>query len=277
MEKININDFAKICIRKMSFLCDKYDYVFSETTEKSQKQENGIVHKLIFTNNSTQRIIELVLIAEDYTRHMFCRVAEVYIKRILVENDKYINPDYYNAENCLEINNIERLLPQKNREQLSLMYEKSGWTTYDYLDTIKYIIENSSSIIQGRYFPSVEDLTKALTETSNMKWEYKGRIEIPYIKILKETIKEVENFGYTIIFDETKLSPYEQSFMLPEIRYFNEKQNILIRVMFQTRDQEFYVSKNGNEWFYGRTTTETYKELEQKMIDEVLKRQKNLL
>jgi hypothetical protein len=266
MEKININDFAKICTQKMHFLCDKYNYALSETTEKSQKEKNGIVHKLIFTNNSFQRSIEIVLMANDYTTHMFSRIAEVYIKRILTENDNYTIPDYYDAENCLEIYDIEKILPQEKQEQLSLMRKKIIKNMYDYLDTIKYIIENSLSILQGCYFPTLEDLSK------NREWKYEGRIAMPYIEILKETIKEVENFDYKIIFDETKLPPYERSFMGPAIKYFNNKQNILIDVLFQTRDQEFYVSKNKKEyWHYGRTVPEEYKKLEQKMIDEVTK------
>ena len=275
MEKISINDFAKICIQKMHFLCDKHDYILSEIREKSQKKENGIIHKLIFINNSFQRIIELVLIAEDYTTHMFSRIAGVYIKKKSAENNKCEIPDYYDAENCFEIFYIERLLPKENQQQLSLMYEKRGWSTYDYLESIKYIIENSSNIIRGFYFPTTDDLTKTLSEYYGREYKYIGRSkDNAFTTTIKQSIRLVENYGYEIIYDEGKLQPYERDDFYPKIKYFNKQHNILISISLYGRDRMISAIKNysaKNYFHCGYATLEEYKNLERKMINEVLK------
>ena len=260
----------------MHFLCNEYDYVFSEIREKSQKNENEIVLKLVFTNNSFQRIVELVLIGYDYSTHMFCRIARIYIKKISIENDECKIPDYYDIENCVELFYVERLLPQNNQEQTSLMYEKSN-NIYDDLDIFKYIIENSSNIIQGFYFPTVDDLTKTLSEYYGREYKYRGYSrDNGFITTTKESIKLVENYGYEIIYDETKLQPYERDDLYPKIVYFNKQYNISIRISFDGRDFMMSASNNhlANGYFHcSQPTPEEYKILEQKMIDEALKQQ----
>ena len=274
MEKVNINEFAERCMQKMSFLCIRYDYVLSESDEKSKKRENEIIRKLTYTNISRQRIIELVLIAQDYTTHMFCRIAEVYIKKIFIENEKYNIPDYYDVDNCLQTEDIEQLLSQENRKELSLMYGKSGWSMYDYLETRKYIIENSMNIIRGVYFPTVENLTKAYSEYFGREWKYSGRSKDFFIIPLKEAIKSVEGYGYEIIYDETQLPPYERDNMYPKITYFNKQYNIEIDICFEGRDFQILAHKNKSRDYYlcAKASPEEYKKLERKMIDEVLKR-----
>jgi hypothetical protein len=269
MEKINIDIFANICIEKMIFLCDKYAYNFEKFTEKS---ENGIIQKIIFSNYTTKRIVEIVLIAKDYTTHMFTRIAKVYVKQILLENDDYSIPDYYDKDYCFEIFYIERLLTKENQNKISIMREKDSWNTFDYLNEIVFIIKKSQNIINGNCFPTINELSKILSEYYDRKYQYKGHSRDNFfITKFKETIKAVENYGYEIVYDETKLQPYERDDMYPEIRYYHKSLNILIRITFDGRDTMFTASKdkskgNRNYWHCGVTSEEEYKKLEQKMI-----------
>jgi hypothetical protein len=94
-----------------------------------------------------------------------------------------------------------------------------------------------------------------------------GKQNVPYIDIIKHELMEIVNIGYEIVFDETQIPPYDQSFMGPSIRYYNQERKLNIDITFQTRDQEFYVSTNKNKnYFYGRATIEEYVKLKNKIL-----------
>jgi hypothetical protein len=258
MEKINIKDFSKKFLEGFDFLTKKYDFRISEVRESSAKKDNTIIYKLIYTNIDTKRIIEFVLIAEDYKTHMFSRIGETYVKRISETNSV---PAYTDFENCYKINHLEVLIADKYK------YPEIQKEPDTYIERAQHIFNQLEKIINSNYWPSMDEIGDI--QQSRSAFISVGKSIVPYIDEIKASLTELTNNGYKIVFDETQIPPYEQSFMEPSISYYNSERRISIDITFQTRDQEFYVSSNKNKnYFYGRTIKDEYIKLKNKILNE---------
>jgi hypothetical protein len=103
MEKIHINEYIKQYKNKYSVLVEVYGYQIKEITEQSIKFENHTIHKIQYINNSESRLIEVVLISENYETHMFSRYWGTYFIKI----DSFPNiPNYTDFENCFNLYDI---------------------------------------------------------------------------------------------------------------------------------------------------------------------------
>ena len=226
--------------------------------EKSSKKDNSIIHKLIFKNNDTNRIIEFVFIAEDYNTHMFSRIGETYVKRILENGSE---PSYIDFENCFKIDELDELVFEKYK------FPENPNYPVNYIERVKHIIRSLEKIFTTNYWPSINEIGEM--QQSRLGFISVGKRAVPYIYEIKSELIELTNNGYKILFDETEIPPYEQSFMGPSISYLNSEKNISIDITFQTRDQEFYVSSNKNKnYFYGRATKDEYNKLKNKVLNE---------
>jgi hypothetical protein len=258
MEKIDIRDFSKKFINGFNFLIKKYNFKISELRENSGKSDNSIIHKIIYTNTEAKRIIEFVLIAEDYKTHMFSRIGDTYVKRI-AENVEI--PTYTDFANCFKIDDLNELIEEKYNYPETQKYPEN------YIDRTQFIIYHLEKIFTQNYWPTITEIGDK--QQKRMGFISVGKQNVPYINIIKDELMELVNFGYKIVFDETQIPPYEQSFMGPSIRYYNQERKLNLDITFQTRDQEFYVSTNKNKnYFYGRATKEEYMKLKDKILND---------
>ncbi len=258
MEKIDIKEFARKFIDAFDFLTKKFNFKVSELRESSLKSDNSIIHKIIYKNTEAKRIIEFVLIAEDYKTHMFSRIGDTYVKRI-IENIEI--PTYTDFANCFKIDDLNELIEEKYKYPERQKYPEN------YIDRTQLIIYHLEKIFTQNYWPTIADIEDK--QQKRIGFVSVGKQNVPYISIMKDVLMESINFGYEIVFDETQIPPYEQSFMGPSIRYYNQERKLNIDITFQTRDQEFYVSTNKNKnYFYGRATIEEYVKLKNKILSE---------
>ena len=258
MEKIDIKDFSKKFIDGFGFLSKKYNFGISEVRESSSKKHNSIIHKIIYTNADTKRIIEFVLIAEDYKTHMFSRIGDTYVKRI---TENVAIPTYTDFANCFKIDDLSELIEEKYKYSETQKYPEN------YIERTKYIIHHLEKIFTLNYWPSINEIGDI--QQKRKGFVSVGKQNIPYIDIIKDELIELINFGYEIVFDETQIPPYEQDFMGPSIKYYNRERKLTIDITFQTRDQEFYVASNKNKnYFYGRATKDEYVKLKNMILRE---------
>jgi hypothetical protein len=257
MEKIDIKDFTKKFVDGFDFLITKYNFRISEFRESPAKKENSIIHKLIYTNTDTKRIIEFVSIADDYKTHMFSRIAETYVKKILDNNSV---PIYNDFENCYKISDLNELVIDKFK------YPEIYKDPETYIENVKHIFNHLEKIINSNYWPSINEIGEI--QQKRIGFISIAKSIVPYINEIKAELTELTKNGFKIKFDETKIPPYEQSFMEPSICYINEEKKVTIDITFQTRDQEFYVSSNKNKnYFYGRTSKDDYIKLKNKILN----------
>ncbi|MBQ0910052.1 hypothetical protein KBJ98_15180 [Flavobacterium sp. F-328] len=258
MEKIDIKDFAEIFTKSFKFLCEKYQFRLTELIEKSLKEDNTVICKLIYTNIAAKRIIEFVLIAKDYKTHMFSRIGETYFKRI---GEKNTVPNYIDSTNCFTIRDIEWILDEKYK------YSDNLKNTENYIKRVTSTINQLDNLFIGNYWPNTTEIASKQQEQNG--FVSIGNITLPYISQLKKELNEIEKYGFEISFDETQIPPYEQSFMTPSIKYLHKEKNVTFTISFETRDQEFNVAKNkdGN-YFYGKTTIEEFVKLKNKIFNE---------
>ncbi|MCA6442166.1 MAG: hypothetical protein IM600_01940 [Bacteroidetes bacterium] len=258
MQKIDIKDFSRKFIDAFDFLTKKYNFKISEHKENSLKSDNSFIHKIIYTNSETKRIIEFVFIAEDYKTHMFCRIADTYVKRIN-EHDEI--PTYTDFANCLKIDDLNDLIEVKYN------YLETQEYPINYIDRVQFILYHLENIFTKNYWPTIAEIEDI--QQKNKGFVSVGKQNVPYISLIKNELKELVNAGYEIVFDETQIPPYEQSFMGPSIKYYNHTRKLQIDITFQTRDQEFYVSTNRSKnYFYGIATKDDYLKLKNKILNE---------
>lgn len=246
MEKIHINEYIKQYKNKYSVLVEEFGYQITDLTEQSSKVDNHKIHKIQYINTSKCRMIEVVLISENYETHMFSRYCDTYFKKI----DSISNiPDYVDVENCYNLYDISELTPGLNI----------------HTDT-DLLLKSVSKILIGEFWPINTTLSKL--KSIRLGFETKaGYRPPPYISEIKSTLNELIINDFEVLFDENNVPPYEQSFMGPELRYGDKKTGTIYRIYFQTRDQEFYVSRNSDSnWFYGIATQDKYDELKKKIL-----------
>ena len=246
MEKIHINDYIKEYKEKFRVLVDKYDFHIKELTESSIKSHNSKIHKIQYINESVNRLIEVVLASEDYGTHMFSRYCDTYFKRI---SSHKIVPDYTDIDNCFNLFDISELAPNFNSNT-----------------EIDLILKSIDQILTGKLWPSNELISGI--KSKRLGYESKaGYRNPPYILEIKSALSDLTSNKFEIVFDESSIPPYEQSFMGPTLTYKNTDNGTIYSICFQTRDQEFYVAKNSNSnWFYGIATKDKYEELRNKII-----------
>lgn len=240
MEKINISEYANDIKQKLTYLVEYFDFKLSESLSQGIKYEKEIIQKLSYRNDSSKRLLEVVLIGEDYKTHMFTRLGGIYLKRI---NKTGETPDYKDFENCCQIYRLDDILPKQ----------------YDSTDKIEFNDRKFESVLKGTDW-SVND------ETATVGILHK--LMLPSgIEVIKEKLKEVQDYGYKIVYDESELPHYEQSFMGARISYENELTNTSVNITFQARDQEFYVASSSKKISdYGRTCDTDYEKLKNEMI-----------
>lgn len=246
MEKIHIEEYIKQYKNKYKVLVEEFGYQIKDLTEQSSKVINHKIHKIQYINTSACRIIEVVLISENYETHMFSSYCDTYFKKV---NSTSKSPDYTDIDNCFNHRDIRELNPGLN----------INTDTYLFLKSI-------SKILTSELWPTNNSLSK-LTST-RLGFETKaGYKSPPYISEIKSTLKELIKNDFEILYDENNLPPYEQSFMGPKLKYVNKKTGTTYVIYFQTRDQEFYVSRNNDSnWFYGVANQDKYEELKMKML-----------
>jgi len=237
-------------------LTEKFNFQILELRESSTKKDNSIIHKNIYTNTDTKRIIEFVLIAEDHKNHMFSRIGDTYVKRI-TENGAI--PTYTDFVNCFKIDDLNELIVEKYKYSETQKYPEN------YIERTQYIIHHLEKIFTLNYWPSIKEIGDI--QQNRMGFVSVGKKNIPCIDIIKDELIELLNFGYEIVFDETQIPPYEQSFMGPSIKYYNRERKLTFDITFQTRDQEFYVASNKDKnYFYGKATKDEYVKLKNKIL-----------
>ncbi|MFO0355678.1 MAG: hypothetical protein ACK50A_01895, partial [Sphingobacteriaceae bacterium] len=138
MEKIDIKDFSKKFVTGLNFLTKTHNFTLTKFQEKSTKKDNTIIQKIIYTNADLKRIIEFVLIAEDYKTHMFCRIAETYVKK-LSDNGSY--PNYNDFEKCYTLNDLEELIGEKFRHPEVYKNPET------YIERVKHLLNQLQKII----------------------------------------------------------------------------------------------------------------------------------
>lgn len=246
MEKIHINDYIKHFKNKYNLLVEEFGYQTKELTEQSSKVLNHKIHKIQYINTSVCRMIEVVLISENYKSHMFSRYAATYFKRIDSISEF---PHYTDEDNCYNQHDISELTFGLNISTDTTLFLKSV-----------------SKILTGEYWPTIT----ALSELKSIRLGFKtkvGYLPPPYLSEIKLALNELIINDFEILFDESNIPPYEQSFMGPELKYGDKKTGTTYRICFQTKDQEFYVSRNDDEnWFYGIATQDKYEELKKKIL-----------
>jgi hypothetical protein len=129
-------------------------------------------------------------------------------------------------------------------------------------------LKSIDQILTGDLWPTNAKLSEM--KSSRIGYETKvGYKNPPYISEIKSVLKELTINEFEIIFDESTVPSYEQSFMGPELKYRNTNTGTIYSICFQTRDQEFYVSKNNDSnWYYGIATKGKYEDLKNKIIGE---------
>jgi hypothetical protein len=137
----------------------------------------------------------------------------------------------------------------------------------NYIDRVQFILYHLENIFTKNYWPTIAEIEDI--QQKNKGFVSVGKQNVPYISLIKNELKELVNAGYEIVFDETQIPPYEQSFMGPSIKYYNHTRKLQIDITFQTRDQEFYVSTNRSKnYFYGIATKDEYLKLKNKILNE---------
>jgi len=245
MEKINISDYSNSIKLKLNYLIDYLGYKLTETSSQGVKFEKEIIHKLSYKNRSTKRLLEIVLIGEDFKTHMFTRLGGIYMKRL---NNKEIEPDYKDLDNCFQIYGLEEILLQNQGSEKRIEFNDNSF--FD--------------VLKGTHWPDRDN-----PESFGILHSLMAPAGI---ETIKEKLKEVHDYGYKITYDESDLPHYEQSFMGARISYENEITNTSVSITFQARDQEFYVGSSSNKISdYGRACLYDYEKLKNEMINVINK------
>jgi hypothetical protein len=167
MEKIDIKEFSKKFIDGFDFLIKKLNFKISEIRESSLKGDNSIIHKIIYKNTEAKRIIEFVLIAEDYKTHMFSRIGDTYVKRI-IENIE--TPTYTDFENCFKIDDLTELIEEK------FMYPEMQNYPENIIAKTQFIIYHLENIFTQNYWPTLAEIGDKQQNRIRFSWKTKRPI-----------------------------------------------------------------------------------------------------
>ena len=170
MEKIDIKEFARKFIDAFDFLTIKLNFKISELRESSLKSDNSIIHKIIYKNTEAKRIIEFVLIGEDYKTQMFCRIGDTYVKRI-IENIE--TPTYTDFANCFKIDDLNELIEEKYRYPGTQKYPEN------YIERTQFIIYHLEKIFTQNYWPTIAEIGDK--QQKRIGFVSVGKQNVPYI------------------------------------------------------------------------------------------------
>jgi hypothetical protein len=238
-------EFVENVKANLDYLIKDLNFELTEEQRLSVMPGKTLVDFLIYKNEPTRLLLEIVIYTSFYITGIESYVRGIYVKKM---SENGLTPTYTEKGKCYIISDIKKLIPTK-----------TGFFS-------KKKLSNSfiEKTLSGQIWPDFES-----EETYIHFTRHTGPA---YIEIFKEKLKELLTIGYEIVYDESELPPYEQSFLNSKITYEHKLKGIIVSVNFQARDQEFYVSSNVSKMTsYERACDSTFEKLKNEMIEAINK------
>jgi hypothetical protein len=70
------------------------------------------------------------------------------------------------------------------------------------------------------------------------------------IQRIRNSLHELENYGYTVVFDENDLPPSQRGYRVQKLVYHNNEKEITFEIIWEPLGYDLYVNKNGENFWY---------------------------
>jgi hypothetical protein len=87
------------------------------------------------------------------------------------------------------------------------------------------------------------------------------------IQLIRNSLHEIENHGYAVVFDENNLPLSERGYRVQKLVYSNNEKKLTFEIVWEPLGYDLYVNKNGEHfWYCQRFGADDIEKLKDKII-----------